>query len=165
MLRTKGMASVFGLAMLAAAVVAVTVFTVRLAQPGSAEAQSGRLCSVEKIAGSWLFATQVGHFPGEPFFADITALGTMNIDRDGSLSGEFDANVSEFDLFPLLGVTYWGSVSVDPDCTGTLTFSTSTGSTRTDSIAVLSNNEMWGMSLDPGNLWTYEVRRIPGQSR
>jgi hypothetical protein len=37
---------------------------------------------------------------------------------------------------------------------------------RTDSIVVLSRSEIWGMSQDPLNLWTYKVRRIskvPGQ--
>lgn len=31
---------------------------------------------------------------------------------------------------------------------------------RTDSIAVLSENELWAMSQDPSNLWTTRARRI-----
>jgi hypothetical protein len=163
------MASVFGLAMLAAAVVTVTVLAVRLAQPGPAEADSERECSIHDIAGNWFFATQVGHLKvlhpetGETLVdGDITALGTMNIGLDGSLIGVFDVTVLE--TFFSEGVGYSGSVTVNANCTGTLTFVTTTGAERTDSIAVLNDNEMWGMSQDPLNLWTYEVRRIPGQS-
>ena len=117
------------------------------------------LCSVESIAGNWLFATEVGQqmlFPGQE--GDITALGTMNIDREGNLSGEFDVTVAEFVSLP--DRTYSGSVTVDPDCRGTLTFVTGAGNVRTDSIAVLNESEMWGMTQDPASLWTYRVRRI-----
>jgi len=56
------------------------------------------------------------------------------------------------------GNTYMGSVAVNPDCTGTLTFVTSLGSERVDSIAVLDQDEMWGMFQDIGDVWTYSVR-------
>ena len=62
-------------------------------------------------------------------------IGTMNIDRDGSVSGKFDLTVQDF-IF-LSDITYTGSVTVNPDCTGTLTFVTSFGSMRTDSIVVV----------------------------
>jgi hypothetical protein len=120
-------------------------------------------CSVRSIAGAWMFATDLGQqkiFPG----GDITAIGTMNIDSNGNLSGKFDATVAEFRFLP--NIPYSGSVTVNSDCTGTLTFVTGAGTMRTDSIVVLSRSEMWGMSQDPLNLWTYKVRRIskvPGQ--
>jgi hypothetical protein len=49
---------------------------------------------------------------------------------------------------------------VNPDCTGTLTFTTSRGTTRTDSIIVLSGGYVRGMSQDPVFLWTYDMRRL-----
>ncbi len=113
-------------------------------------------CSVRDLAGRWIFATEVGQLPS--FGGDITAIGTMNFDREGNLHGKFDNNIAEVASF--LDVEYSGTAEVDPDCTGTLTFETSDGFVRTDSIAVVSRNEMWGMSLDPTNLWTYRVRRI-----
>ena len=53
-----------------------------------------------------------------------------------------------------------GTVVVNPDCTGTLTFNTNAGTTRTDSIVIVNRRAMLGMSQDPQNLWTYKARRI-----
>lgn len=124
-------------------------------------AVAGEKCSVKAIAGSWLFATDVGHqMLGEPFppDKDITAIGTMNIARDGTLSGTFDVTVEDFAFIP--GIVYSGSVTVNPDCTGILSFATSVGSVRNDSIAVVNRREILAMSQDPMNLWTYQIRRI-----
>jgi hypothetical protein len=116
-------------------------------------------CSIRSLAGRWVFATGVGQFPA--FGGDITAIGTLNIDRDGNVSGEFDATVASVDFLPSVG--YSGSVTVDPDCTGTLTFVTTAGTARTDSIVVPSERELWSMSQDPGNLWTVRARKISGR--
>jgi hypothetical protein len=51
-------------------------------------------------------------------------------------------------------------VAVNSDCTGTITFINSQGIMRTDSVVVLSQNELRGMSQDINNLWTYTARRI-----
>ena len=61
-------------------------------------------------------------------------------------------------FFP--GVDYVGTVVVNPDCTDTVIFETSFGSVRSDSIVVINRREMLGMSQDPLNLWTYQIRRI-----
>ena len=89
-------------------------------------------------------------------------MGTMNFDREGNLSGTFDVTVAEFTF--LADNAYSGSVTVNPDCRGTLVFITSLGTMRTDSIVVLSRSEIWAMSQDPANLWTYRVRRIPSSN-
>ena len=118
-------------------------------------------CSTRAIAGQWVFATNVGRqMLGEPFppEKDITAIGTMNIDRHGNVSGTFDVTVQDFAFIP--GIPYNGSVTVNPDCTGILDFVTGVGSQRTDSIVVVNRREMLGMSQDPQNLWNYQVRRI-----
>ena len=116
-------------------------------------------CSVEAIAGNWIFGTEVGQqlfFPDQP--GDITALGTMNFDSAGNVSGIFNNAIAGF----VAGsdVAYGGTVTVDPDCRGILNFVTASGFMRTDSIAVVNGSEIWGMSSDPANLWTYKVRRI-----
>ena len=117
-------------------------------------------CSLRNVAGKWLFATSIGRqmLPDFPPDKDITALGTMVIKRDGSVSGSFDVTVE--DTFFVPGVGYTGSVVINSDCTGTLTFVTELGSTRIDSIAVVGFSEMLGMSQDTANLWTYQVRRV-----
>ncbi len=127
----------------------------------TAQVLAGDACSTRAIAGSWVFATGVGRqMFGDPFplGKDITAIGTMNIDRDGSLSGKFDTTIQDSLFLP--DNTYTGSVIVNPDCTGTLSFVTSFGVARTDSIVVVDRREMLGMSQDPVNLFTYQVRRI-----
>ena len=122
-------------------------------------------CSLRNVTGRWLFATSIGRqmLPDLPPEKDITALGTMFIKRDGSISGTFDVTVE--DTFFAPGVPYEGSVVVNPDCTGTLTFVTGLGSVRTDSIAVVGRSEILGMSQDLANLWTYQVRRVGYYSR
>ena len=122
-------------------------------------------CTVRKIAGRWLFATSIGRqmLPNFPPDKDITAIGTMVIQRDGRISGTFDATVEDTVFIP--GVPYEGSVVVNPDCTGTLSFVNGAGASRTDTIAVVSRSEIIGMSQDHLNLWTYEVRRVGGLGR
>lgn len=118
-------------------------------------------CSVRQLAGSWIFATDIGRQAlGAPFppDKDVTAIGTMNIKRDGTLDGAFDLTVQDFGFIP--AITYVGEVILNPDCTGTVSFETSVGSMRVDSIAVLSRREILAMSQDPANLWTYQIRRI-----
>ena len=142
--------------LIALAIAATLVF----ALPGEAT-HAGNGCSVKSIAGKWMFATGIGRQSlGAPFppGKDITAIGTMNINRDGSLSGTFDATVQDTIFLP--GIVYDGSVVINPDCTGTVSFVTSAGSVRTDSIVVLSRGRMLGMSQDPNNLWTYQIRRV-----
>ncbi len=127
----------------------------------TAQALADKPCSVQALAGHWVFATGIGRQAlGAPFppGKDITAVGVMAITKDGNFSGHFDATVQ--DSFFLPGNAYTGSMTINPDCTGTVTFTTSVGTTRLDSIVVVSRSEILGMSQDPLNLWTYQVRRI-----
>jgi len=118
-------------------------------------------CSVQALAGQWVFATDVGRQAlGDPFppGKDITAIGVFRVFKDGSVSGQFDATVQ--DSFFLPANTFTGSMTVNPDCTGTVVFITSAGTSRMDSIVVVNRSEILGMSQDPLNLWNYQVRRI-----
>jgi hypothetical protein len=121
-------------------------------------ATEGEGCSPRTLAGRWMFATDVGKqsfFPG----GDITAIGTFWIDRLGNVSrGVFDATVADFGFLP--GIKFSGSLALKPDCTGTFTFTTSAGTTRTDSIIVLGPGHIRGMSQDVQFLWTYDMRRL-----
>lgn len=124
-----------------------------------------RGCSVRDITGRWLFATSIGRqmLPDLPPDKDMTAIGTWRVKRDGTLTGSFDVTVEDTFFGP--GIRYEGSVVVNRNCTGTVTFVTELGSTRTDTIAIVGRNEIIGMSQDPFNLWTYQVRRIPLPNR
>jgi hypothetical protein len=125
---------------------------------GPAPALANPPCSVRSLAGAWVFATDVGQQMILPAPGDITAIGTINIDREGNISGKFDFTVAGFGFFP--NNSYTGSITVNPDCTGTVTFVTSAGTGRTDSIVVVNRNEIWSMSQDIFNLWTARARRI-----
>ena len=137
------------------------VLSADLANPAWAD----RGCSVRDIAGKWVFATSIGRqmLPNFPPDKDITAIGTMNIARDGSLEGTFDVTVEDSFFQP--GIPYGGSIVVNRDCTGTVEFVTALGSARTDSIVIVNRGSMIAMSQDPLNLWTYKVRRIAGLLR
>lgn len=138
----------------------LTVFACLIVGP---QALADGKCSTRVMAGKWIFATGVGHqMLGEPFppDKDVTAIGTMNITSNGSISGKFDVTIQDFAFIPNL--IYTGSMMVNPDCTGMLSFVSSAGTVRTDSIVVVNRREMIGMSQDPLNLWTYQVRRISG---
>jgi hypothetical protein len=128
----------------------------------SVEAQATG-CSTQMLAGRWVFATGIGHqqLQGGPPPADITAIGTMNVTRNGVLEGAFNVTFEGAAFVP--GIPYSGSIVVNPDCTGIVSFVTGTGTSRSDSIVVLNRYEFWGMSEDPNNLWTYRARRLPGR--
>jgi len=120
-------------------------------------------CSTRAMAGHWVYASSIGQTVADPSLPAIfiSSLGTINIDKNGNISGTFDFN--GLGLFFIPDITATGSITVKPDCRGTLYFLSSTGSERTDSIVVVSRNEMLGMSQDPQSVFTYQVRRISGE--
>jgi hypothetical protein len=78
---------------------------------------------------------------------------------DTGLTGSFDVTVAEQFFFE--GVPFWGTIRIDEDCTGVMEFETGAGSTRRDTIALVSPTELWGMSQFPENIWTYRARKLP----
>ena len=147
--------------------ITIAVITAALPLPGAIDAHGAHKaneCRTSMLAGRWLFATGIGHqqlgAPAPPT-GDITAIGTMNIDRQGRLEGKFDVTFEGAGFLP--GVLYAGEATLNEDCTGTLTFVTSNGTARTDSIAVVERDLFWGMSQDPNNLWTYRAKKISNE--
>lgn len=143
------------------AMTAIVLITLHISAVAQASGSKG--CSQRMLAGRWVFATDIGHqaLPIPVPRGDITAMGTMNFKRNGDLEGAFAATFQDDSFAPRIG--YTGKVVVNADCTGTLQFDTELGISRTDSILVLNRWEIWGMSQDPNNLWTYKVRRLPRQ--
>ena len=127
----------------------------------------GGVCTAPTIAGAWVFTTDVGQLHLPSGVQSITAIGTANFDTAGNQSGVFDFT---FDGGTVAGSgTYSGSVTVNPDCTGTSRFTTNTGASRTDSIVIMEDGkEIWGMvqeNLNPsgervGLTWTFRFKRI-----
>jgi hypothetical protein len=136
---------------------AVGILAVALGLAVSAAAgERGGRCSLRAASGHWIFATDVGQYPAGG--GDITALGSFDVDGEGNVNGIFDATLATVAFIP--GCVFSGKMTIEPDCRGTLTFETCTGAVRTDSIALVSRSEIWGMSQDPGNLWNYKARKI-----
>lgn len=144
----------------------VATAAIILVVPATARGQAPP-CTVGMLQGAWVFATGIGELgtqaPLPPSLQGkhITAIGTMNIDGLGNISGVFDNTIG--DVGGNLNVTYAGTVTLDADCRGTLQFTTSEGASRTDSIVVVlrgAHAEFWGMSQNPLVLWTYTARRI-----
>jgi hypothetical protein len=145
---------------------AVVIGSIILAVPAAARGQAPP-CTVAMLQGAWVFATGIGELgtqlPISPLAQGkhITAIGTMNIDRQGNVSGTFDNTIG--DLGGNLDVTYTGTVTLDEECRGTLQFTTAQGASRTDSIVAIlrgGQSEFWGMSRNHLVLWTYTARRI-----
>jgi len=139
----------------------MTILLMGISLLSTTQALADGPCSTKAVAGNWTFATNIGRQSlGAPFpeGKDITAIGIFSVDKFGNTIGKFDATVQDFFFLP--NNTFTGSVTVNADCTGTLTFITSAGTARMDSIVVVNQREMLGMSQDPLNLWTYQVRRI-----
>lgn len=92
----------------------------------------------------------------------MTALGTLNFDIHGNMSGKYDFNVAGFP--GNWSGTQAGKVTVNPNCTGIMTFTwnDSTGEgTRLDSLAIArSGREILGMVADGSAVWTYKAERI-----
>jgi len=94
-----------------------------------------------------------------------TALGVFKIDADGNLTGTYDSTFlgSPPNFYP--ATNYVGTVSVNPNCMGTLSFH-DVGSTDmiVQSIVIArSGREMLGMFQDPSDaLGTFKCERVIG---
>ncbi len=125
-----------------------------------AQALADDACSTKAMAGRWVYASSVNQQVLDPLLPVIatSSIGIINVDRHGNISGKFDFTMLDIGFFP--DITYTGSLTVNPDCTGILYFLTVDGFERTDSIVVVDRNEILGMSQDPQTVFTYQVRRI-----
>jgi len=115
-------------------------------------------CSIATIAGEWVFTTDVLYT--QEGTVDGVALGTINIGMDGSYGGTYDwAGTSGFSL----GNKYIGTVTVNPDCTGTVSFHDVGSSYEVlQSIVIArSGQEIWGDFQNPvDDVGVWRAKRI-----
>jgi len=115
-------------------------------------------CSIATIAGAWVFTTN--NLYQQNGMLDGNALGTQNISNDGTLNGKYDwEGTSGF--YP--GNRYVGTVTVNPDCTGTISqHDVESDVIVLQSIAIArSGQEIWGMFEDPTmDVGTFRMQRI-----
>jgi hypothetical protein len=121
-------------------------------------------CSIATIAGAWAFTTTDIMYNSDGTVGG-TALGVFKIDADGNLTGTYDSTFlgSPPNFYP--ATNYVGTVSVNPNCMGTLSFH-DVGSTDmiVQSIVIArSGREMLGMFQDPSDaLGTFKCERVIG---
>ena len=137
----------------------VTLLILVYASPSMANG----FCSTESMAGRWAFATDLGHLvQPDGSVIPATAVGIFTLDKEGNFEGVFDVTLQGLAYVPDIG--WWGTMQVGPDCRGTASFETASGSTRTDSFVLVSQWEALGMTQSPSEPWTYTMRKLPGLS-
>ena len=152
---TKSRIPILGLIVVAVvAFIAATPF----AQMSQVSANNKHTCSIATIAGAWVFTTNNLYLQNG--MLDGNALGTANYGEDGTVSGKYDWEGTT-GFYP--GNSWVGTVSVNPDCTGTLSFH-NVGSDQmvVQSIVIArSGQEIRGMFQDPTiDVGTFTAKRV-----
>jgi hypothetical protein len=115
-------------------------------------------CSIATIAGKWVFITDVLYTQAGT--VDGIAMGTISIGMDGSYVGTYDWSGTGG---AFLGNDYIGTVTVNPDCTGTVSFH-DVGSTYevVQSIVIARDGqEIWGDFQNPADdVGIWRAKRI-----
>ena len=116
--------------------------------PKVAASKMAHPCSIATIAGEWVFITDVLYTAAGT--VDGIAIGTINIGMDGSYGGTYDWSGTGG---AALGNNYIGTVTVNPDCTGTVSFH-DVGDTYevVQSIVIARDGqEIWGYFQNPAD--------------
>jgi hypothetical protein len=152
---TKARVAMLGLIV---AVVVAFVAATPSAQMVPASANQKHTCSIATIAGAWVFTTH--NLYQQNGMLDGNALGTANYGKDGSVRGTYDwAGTSGF--YP--GNSYVGTVTVNPDCTGTISQHDVGSDVLILQSIVISDGgrEIWGMFQNPTNdVGTFTLKRV-----
>jgi hypothetical protein len=140
------------------AVVVAFVAATPSAQMVQVSATQKHTCSIATIAGAWVFTTH--NLYQQNGMLDGNALGTANYGKDGSVRGTYDwAGTSGF--YP--GNSYVGTVTVNSDCTGTISQHDVGSDVLILQSIVISDGgrEIWGMFQDPTNdVGTFTLKRV-----
>ncbi|MGB9072337.1 MAG: hypothetical protein WCC22_06670 [Terriglobales bacterium] len=168
---TKWRIPMLGLILITAAVVVTTTWAQMSHQrlprnpsdtPRVTTGAKGHHCSISTIKGTWAFTTN--NLYSQQGTLDGNALGVFTIAADGTLQGTYDYEAVD-NLYP--GIDYVGTVTVNPDCTGTFSFH-DVG----DTVIVLQSiviarggQEILGMFQDPKmEVGTFRALRITKDS-
>jgi hypothetical protein len=120
-------------------------------------------CSIATVAGAWAFTTTDLMYNSDGTVGG-TALGVFKIDSDGNLTGTYDSTFlgPGDNFYP--ATNYVGTVSVNRNCMGTLTFHDvdDPADVIVQSIVIArSGREILGMFQHPADaLGTFRCERI-----
>ena len=145
------------------AILASLLLAVAGCDGGTSEAQSG--CSVGTLRGAYIYALDGFTIAGEmasqrtPF----AQAGREIFKGDGTMSGVGTANFNG----TVVRVTYTGTYTVEPDCTGAVTFTDGAGVVSHYDIAIENGGAEFGFIQTDPNVVTanFERRRTTSQAR
>jgi len=130
--------------------------------PEVAASTKAHPCSIATIAGAWAFTTTDIMYNSDGTVGG-TALGAFDIDTNGNLTGTYDSTFlgPGDNFYP--ATNYVGTVSVNPNCMGTLSFHDvgSTDMVVQSIVMARSGQEILGMFQHPSDaLGTFRCERI-----
>lgn len=143
------------------ATLASLLFTAAGCDGGNSAAQSG--CSVGTLRGAYIYAQDGFTIAGETASqrTPFAQAGREIFNGDGTMSGIATANFNG----ALVRVTYTGTYTAEPDCTGAVTFTDSVGVVSHYDIAIEDGGAEFGFVQTDANVVTagYERRRTASQ--
>src|SRR5262249_54776665 len=125
---------------------------------GGSQAQSG--CSVATLNGAYLYALDGFTIAGDTASERVpfAQAGRETFNGDGTMSGVGTANFNGV----VARVTYEGNYSVEPDCTGAVTFTDSEGVVSHYDIAIEDGGAEFGFVQTDANVVTAAFERRRG---
>lgn len=140
------------LALLSGGMIAVAVTLVSGSAQRGAYAREG--CANHSLRGAYGFATDGQAFDANGEFAEIASAGRIVFDGHGNLTGRETESLNGSITEP----TFWGTYSVQPDCTGTATIHSDL-TTNLRFVLVEGGQEVNVIDTDPGVVAAGQITR------
>jgi hypothetical protein len=126
--------------------------------PATAPQAMAADCTLASAAGSWAYSFNGAVFNAQAnTFVPLATMGKIDFDGHGKVNG------SETDASPagIQPVTFTGTYTENPDCSGTITLTTSSSQTLTVSFdAANDDNEGYLIITSPGFVMTGTTKRV-----
>jgi hypothetical protein len=126
--------------------------------PATAQQAMAADCTLASAAGSWAYSFNGAVFNAQAnTFVPLATMGKIEFDGHGKVNG------SETDASPagIQPVTFTGTYTENPDCSGTITLTTSASQTSTVSFEDANDgNEAYLIITSPGFVMTGTTKRV-----
>jgi hypothetical protein len=150
----RRMTALVPLAALAALTLVATALPVAHAEDGADTCSVSMLKGAYSVQAQGTIVSQLPNFPAPPFpFAEA---GIDNLDGAGNIAGKVTVNIDGL----AVQATVAGTYTVNSDCTGTLSLSTSLGIPVNESIVVLGKQSFLAVDTDSYVVVTRTMERI-----
>jgi hypothetical protein len=128
--------------------------------PAAAQQAMAADCTLASAAGSWTYSFNGSVFNAQAnTFVPLASMGKIDFDGHGKVTGsETDASPASIQPVP---VTYSGTYTENPDCSGTITLTTSASQTLTVSFEDANDgNEAYLIITSKGFVMTGTTKRV-----